>query len=220
MNTNSMRSITGLRGAAVLCVGLMAVLLTACASGPSPSGTAPDPSHTSAAPVESPTPTSTATPDEDAANPADWTVRDSGIGPIELGARFEEARAEVPTWTVQDACSWTAFWNDPDGAVTAYFAEDSAARDGVTTIDVAALTEAVAPEDAPRTAEGIGLGSTRDQVRAAYPDAVEQAATIGDAMLLRTGAQGTIFFTFQAGSDVVSAITVTSRDEPPYEVCG
>lgn len=220
MNGNSLRSSASLRSAALVSVGLMAVMLAGCATGSAPSGGTQTPSHTSAPPDESPSPTGSAAPTTDAASPADWTVSDTGMGPIELGAAFEEARADVPGWTVEDACSWTAFWNDPEGAVTAYFAEDSEAPDGVTTIDVAALTETVAPGDAPRTAEGIGLGSTTAQVRAAYPDAVEQAATVGDVTLLRVGEQGTIFFTFQAGSDIVSAVTVTSRDEPPYEVCG
>lgn len=220
MNGNSKRNAARLRGTAMVGAALMAVVLTGCASDSTAPGGTPEPSRTSAAPAESATPTYTATPTADAGDPAGWTVSETGVGPIELGAGFEEARAEVPAWTVEDACSWTAFWNDPDGTVTAYFAEDSEAPDGVATIDVSALTDAVVPEDAPRTAEGIGLGSTSDQVHAAYPDAVEQTATVGDATLLRVGEPGTIFFTFQAGSDVVSAVTVTSRDEPPYEVCG
>ena len=208
------------RGVALIGAVLMTAALAGCASESGPSGDTTPPTSASATPDATPTPTGGSTPTADPDDITTWTVSETGMGPIELDAAFDEAQAAVPAWTVPEACSWTAYWNDPDGAVTAYFAEDGEQAGGVTTIDVAALTDSVAPEDAPRTPEGIGLGSTLDEVRAAYPDATEQNATIGDAMLLRVGEQGTIFFTFPSGSDVVSAVTVTSRDEPPYEVCG
>lgn len=215
----TVRKHVGARGLVVMLgATLMAVTLAGCATAMTPMDDSPGPSSAPPTPVQTPTASETPTTTPDADDLSTWVVSETGMGPIELDVEFEEARAEVPAWTVDDACSWTAFWNAPDGTLTAYLAEDSEARDGVTTIDVAALTDGVAPSDAPRTAEGIGVGSTRAEVQEAYPDAIEQTATIGGATLLRV--QDTIFFTFPEGSDAVSAVTVTSRDEPPYEVCG
>ncbi|REJ06659.1 hypothetical protein DY023_06070 [Microbacterium bovistercoris] len=152
-----------------------------------------------------------------------WTITEQGMGPVQLDELFADAVAGVPTWTVEENCSWVAFWNDQETGVTAYFARDSETSDGtVTTIDVESTTDTVQPHDGPRTVDGLGLGSTRDEVLAAHPDAAEQKPTIGDGALLRVGPQGegAIFFAFRSGEDTVSAVTVTSRDEPPYEVCG
>lgn len=217
MSETAVRRTMARRPTVVLGAMLMSVTIAGCATATTPAD--PTTSSVPSTPVETPTAneTPTPTPTVDAGDVSTWVVSETGMGPIELGTGFDEARAEVPAWTVEDACSWTAFWNDQEGSLTAYLAEDSEARDGVTTIDVAALTDTVEPSDAPRTAEGVGVGSTRDDVEQAYPDAVEQTATIGGASLLRV--QGTIFFTFQPGSETVDAITVTSLDEPPYEVC-
>lgn len=202
---------------------LMAAVLSSCASAPEPSGSA---SSTGAPPTSSdpsPSPSASTPETADPDDPATWIVTEDSIGPVHLGDTFSEARDAVRSWTVDDACSWTAFWNAPDNSLTAYFSHDNAEQDGtVDTIDVAALV-ALKPSDGPRTSDGIGMGSTRDEVRAAYPDAEEQTPTIGDATMLRVGdggSEGSLFFTFAEGSDTVSAITVTSRDEPPYEVCG
>lgn len=210
MNRTTVRSTMTAAGAL-----LTAIMMTGCATAqpPATQSSPPQPAATSSTSPSSSSPE----PMADAADPSTWTVSDTGVGPIALGADFDEALAAVPDWAVTEGCDWTASWNAPEKAVTGYFAEDSEARDGVTTIDVAALTDTVEPSDAPRTAEGVGVGSTRDDVEQAYPDAVEQTATIGGASLLRV--QGTIFFTFQPGSETVDAITVTSLDEPPYEAC-
>lgn len=217
-----MNRMTGMRATALVGAVLLAVTLPGCRTPSSP------PTSSSAPPtsVVSPTPTpiETQKPDPDA-DPDDlrtWTVTEQGMGPVQLDELFADAAAGVPTWTVDENCSWTAFWNDPEKGITAYFSRDSEITDGVvTTIDVEA-SDAARPQDGPRTAEGLGLGSTREEVLTAHPDAAEQKPTIGDGTLLRVGAQGqgAIFFSFRAGQDTVSAITVTSRDEPPYEVCG
>ena len=141
---------------------------------------------------------------------------------MQLGESFSQAREAAPTWTVEDTCSWAAFWNASDHSLTAYFVHDSAEQDGeITTIDVAALVP-LQPSDGPRTADGLGFGSTRDEVEAAYPDAEEQTSTIGEATMLRVdgAGEGSLFFTFAQDDDVVRGITLTLLDEPPYEVCG
>jgi len=202
---------------------VMTAALGGCAATSAPAGSATptDPPVTSSA---SPSP-STSPSDEptlDLNDPASWIVTENSIGPVQLGEPFSQAREAVPTWTVDETCSWAAFWNAPDHSLTAYFVHDSAEQDGeVTTIDVAALVP-LAPSDGPRTSDVLGFGSTRAEVLAAHPDAEEQTSTIGEAEMLRVdgAGEGSLFFTFAEDRDAVSAITLTLLDEPPYEVCG
>lgn len=202
---------------------VMTVALGGCAATPAPAGsatpTAP-PVTSSASPSPSASPSDE--PTLDLNDPASWIVTRSSIGPVQLGDQFSQARKAVPTWTVDETCSWTAFWNAPDHSQTAYFVHDSAEQDGeIDTIDVAALVP-LEPADGPRTPEGLGFGSTRAEVLAAYPDAEEQTSTIDEAKMLRVdgAGDGSLFFTFAQGGDAVRAITLTVLDEPPYEVCG
>lgn len=216
--TNTTTRIALLAGAVV-----MAAALGGCATTPSPAGSAAEtnpPVISSASPSPSGSPSDEATLDLN--DPASWIVTESSIGPVQLGEPFSQAREAAPTWTVDDNCSWAAFWSAPDHSMTAYFVRDSAKQDGeITTIDVAALVP-LEPSDGPRTADGLGLGSTRAEVQEAYPDAEEQTSTIGEAPMLRVdgAGDGSLFFTFAQGDDAVRAITLTLLDEPPYEVCG
>jgi len=208
----------------ILLVGavVMTAALGGCAATPSAGGTAAetDPPVTSSAsqsPSGSPSDESTV----DLNDPSYWIITESSIGPVRLGEPFSQAREAAPTWTVDDTCSWAAFWNAPNQSLTAYFMRDSAEHDGeVTTIDVAALMPSE-PSDGPRTSDGLGFGSTRAEVQAAYPDAQEQASTTGEQTMLRVdgAGEGSLFFTFEEGDDLVRAITLTLLDEPPYELC-
>lgn len=217
-----MNTMTGTRTAAALGALALAVTLAGCGSGSWTNPTASPPTS-----VESPTPSPIETQHTDA-DPADvrtWTITEQGMGPVQLDELFADAVAGVPDWTVDQNCTWAAFWNDQATGVTAYFARDSEVSDGnVTTIEAESAADTVNPADGPRTADGLGLGSTRDEVLAAHADAADPKPTIGDGTMLRVGpagaGQGAIFFSFRAGEDTVSAVTVTSRDEPLYEVCG
>lgn len=200
-----------------------ALALTGCATDAGPSG--PSGTATTSPPTASSTPTSTPSPTQAAADPADvttWTVSAQGIGPARLGEAFSDVTAALPAWTVVPGCSWTAALSSVDQQVSAYFARNSDDAEGdVTTVTFEALADSVTPADGPRTAEGIGLGSTRDEVMAAYPAAVSQKPTIADGELLRVRTQGSaaMYFEIREGATTVSAVTVTVRPEPPYEVC-
>ncbi|MFE6734001.1 hypothetical protein [Microbacterium sp. NPDC057650] len=217
-----MNTTKGRRTAAMLGALALAVALAGCGTVSPTSTTAPPPTS-----VASPTPSPIETQHTDA-DPADvrtWTITEQGMGPVQLDELFADAVAGVPNWTVDQNCTWAAFRNDQATGVTVYFARSSDISDGnVTTIETESSTDTVKPADGPRTADGLGLGSSRDEVLAAHPDAAVQKPTVGDGALLRVGpagpGQGAIFFSFRAGEDTVSAVTVTSRDEPPYEVCG
>ncbi|MFE6995125.1 hypothetical protein ACFVAE_04150 [Microbacterium sp. NPDC057659] len=217
-----MNTMTGKRTAAMLGAMVLAATLAGCGSG---SWTSPSPSPPASVVSPTPSPIETEHTDADPADVRTWTITEQGMGPVQLDELFADAVAGVPNWTVDQNCTWAAFRNDQATGVTVYFARDSEVSDGnVTTIEAESTTDTVKPDGGPRTADGLGLGSTRDEVLAAHADAAEQKPTIGDGTLLRLGpagpGQGTIFFSFRAGEDAVTAVTVTSRDEPPYEVCG
>ena len=92
-----------------------------------------------------------------------------------------------------------------------------AADDGpVTLVATAALAETPSA-DGPRTAEGIGVGSTVEEVLAAYPDAVESADST-DSTIVHLNV-GDMFFTYRE-APVITSVTVTTADAPPYELCG
>lgn len=217
------RSSRATRLTTALGIAVLAAALTGCGGGTSPQSTSePDPPTTPVTPTPQ-TPVPETSPPE-TANPSDlstWIVTETSMGPIELDADFDAALELVPEWTTDENCSWTAFWNDPDAGLTAYFAHDSETEGGpITTIDVSA-PDATDPAAGPHTDQGVGLGSSMDEVTAAYPDAEEKAATIGGATLLRVGDRDTaMYFTFAEGQQTVSSITVTAAEEPPYEVCG
>lgn len=140
------------------------------------------------------------------------------MGPVRLGAPFGDAASKVTGWRVDPNCSWTSYWNAADGSANAYFASDGDDPEGpVTTVSVDALPDAGSSASAPRTAEGLGLGSTDQEVLAAHPDAVTQKPAIGGGRLLRVDR---MFFVFREGESTVSGVAVTTRNEPPYEVCG
>ena len=106
----------------------------------------------------------------------------------------------------------------PDDAGSTYFSEDppvwllrSSSALGTVVWDRTSGTATTDAALAPRTAEGIGLGSTVAEVRAAYPDAV---STRRNTEFLEFGR---IFVAVPEG--LVTAIGV-SDSGAPWEYCG
>jgi len=152
------------------------------------------------------------------ADPASWVVDDGTIGMIALGAGFDDTLAELPgEWETVEGCDDVATWRGEEFSI--WF--QAGTSGGIETIVVEGdLSD---PAGGPRTSEGIGLGSTRDEVRTVYPTAQEEPATVGEATYLHQSdddpIDGSLFFELPAGNDRVQAIALTMRDEPPYEPC-
>lgn len=214
----------------------LAVTLTACSSEetpevsptsaptPSASPSATDQSSEPAEPTSSPDPSASETPAQiDLGNIASWRIDASGIGPMKIGAEFDEVLKSLPAeaWTHDDFCDWAAFAN-PSDEYTAYFLRGpEAAQHGTVILAAVAATEATA--DGPRDSAGIGLGSSRTEVLEAYPDAKEAKPSAGlpeeREFLVVSSSDAKTFFAFDGDSDVV-AVFVTTLPEPPYEACG
>lgn len=203
-----------------------AVALSVGASGCAapPVGAPITPTESSSdAPLQSLTPTPTDPPvsadDEDVTDPATWVIDDGVLGPIRLGAAFDDTLDELPEgWDAVPGCEGVAAWAGEDAGFDVYFVDGSA---GIESIVVEGTLGD--PAGGPRTPVGVGLGSTRDEVLAAYPTASDVPATVGDATYLRLTdddpSDGAAFFEVPAGDDRVASIALAVRDEPPYEPC-
>lgn len=193
--------------AVILVGGVVAIAATAGLNGggtvagpslPSPSTSiSSPPASTPTGAPSSPPPVSP--PAQDPTDPTTWVVSQSGMGPLTIGMPFTAAIAAVPG--AQAACE-NAYFVSPDNL---FFARWGEGADDP--LDVVTWARA----EGPRTAEGIGIGSSPDDVRAAYPDVTE---------VQRQGAylqSGAVFFRIETG--VVDEIGVTSSDIP-WEYCG
>src|SRR5690606_12782794 len=189
-----------------------------CTADDGGTGTA-QPSPSAAAPSEalpSGEPPSVAIDPED---PATWTIDGAGIGPISLGGDFRATLDDLPeeSWTNDDNCPWAAFWNAPDAGYGLHFAQGTEAADApIGLVSVSAPADAVDSDAGPRTDQGLGLGATKDEVRAQHPDAVEAEAAIGGGSFLSITADegSTVFFEYAADGAEAFGVTVTTLAEP------
>jgi len=196
---------------ALLAALLLAAPLVGCM-------TEPEPLETPLQTIPAPT-----TPAEPSPTPTDAAeAGPGGIDPIELGMPFDEALAAAGASPV-GACEWVAT-APGDGYTLSIQRVEPAAGDP----PPVELVSTSAPVDAarvvgPRTAAGIGIGSTVEEALAAYPDAESLAPDgMGDRRYLRVetgdGAQA-LFLTYTEGQPLIWAVTATTFEVPPYEPC-
>ena len=186
------------RSASTIALLLVAAVLAACAvPQDAASETTPAPAAT-ASPTPTPTPTLSLAPGQPAASdpddPSTWLLTNDAVGPYQLGMPFADSLAVASGF--EDACGY-AYFREFDPAIwqgEVWIAERDDKLFVVMTGD----------PDGPRTAEGIGVGSTTADVIAAYPDAV---VVYRNLPYLRSG---NLFFGFR--SDVMYP-----TDPSPYQ---
>ena len=169
------------------------------AAPPTPTETTPTPTQSTTTPTPTPTPTPTESPISP--DPATWIVSDAGIGPAKLGMPLAAVAATVPG--VSQEC--VGAYQSPDGHLTMLNLHGTVGR------PVELVMWRNGP--GPRTAAGIGYGSTEAEVRAAYPDA-RQVTTIGLQPLIA----GRVYFLFDEDGRV-SSLGATTTDNLPYDWC-
>ncbi|QJU54626.1 hypothetical protein SCB71_16045 [Herbiconiux sp. KACC 21604] len=225
-----MRPISGLAVAGLAAAAALA--LAACAgtgTGTDPGSTPfPIPSVTASVPMITATPPATPTDapatgapqpapasDPDPADPSTWTIGFDGIGPITLGTPLSEVEAIVaPT----DSCrpGVDSFFDSTVVAST-----DGGTGEGDTATVGLVISQSVAKSSVtgiPTTAEGIGVGSTIDELLAAYPDAEPYEAVNSTAYRIT---DGTTYIHFDDyGKGTIQIIEVTSAPIKPKEYCG
>ncbi|MGV9769479.1 hypothetical protein ACWDR7_08405 [Microbacterium sp. NPDC003461] len=202
-----------------LFAGVFATVAVAGCASPTSDATPSPTVSSSASTTTFPSDAAVTMDDQDPADPSTWVIHGGAVGLVAMGDPFEATLAELPEdWAPVEGCENVASWSGGEDLSIWFVAGSSGA------IETIAVEGGLGdPAGGPRTPVGIGLGSTRDEVRAAYPAAEEVPATIGEATYLRQAeadaADGALFFEVAAGDDRVSSVTMTQRDEPPYEPC-
>jgi len=169
-------------------VAVAALLLAGCSGSPEETSQSPSssPTPTAASPSESPSPSPSPTETAVALDCPTWSDdpdnQAAAIGPISfagvcVGQSFDEAAATGAPITSPEQCPWygqLVAQDDPGFYVTA-LSDPSAPGEEISFFILYwfAEPEAAASFEMPRTAEGITIGSTVDEVMAAYPTATE-----------------------------------------------
>ncbi|MGW9156381.1 MULTISPECIES: hypothetical protein [unclassified Microbacterium] len=198
--------------------------LVGCAGTSTPASTPSGGSTPTATATTTPSPTAEPRV-EDPADPATWIIDEAGVGPIDVGGDFTSTLGGLAgPWANDTAnCSWSAWWMAADSAYGVSFVrgtESEAAPIREISVYSAAETPAVVP--GPVTEVGLGIGATKAEVLAAYPDAQEGVSTIGSDtwIMLPSATDAHVYFAFRENSDTAWDVTVTTGAEPSYEVCG
>jgi len=224
-----------------LALGVVLLMLpgaAACAKqAPTPGTTTAASTSASSTPSATPNPTPTPTPSDTASS---WLISAKGIGPYQIGQQYRST--ETPPPDVSGPCKLGVF-SDPTHGSVAMFQDVGGDQLGpsasagvfeatmVMTWPAGPGTGGVAnPPEPPRTAEGVGPGSTRAQVMAAYPNATPTSGGSGGDALMITQDGVPIIFGFSNGwdgpkapTDVVYQVEVGSAlmgDLSVGELCG
>jgi hypothetical protein len=201
---------------------LVALLVVAALCGCTAAGATPAPDPTVTV-VSSPTPTGTPVAAWDPADPTTWVISAEGVGPLRLGDDIAEAVAAIPAFPEPD----DAAANCGNPAITLLGPPGASTADGGILLAAAETGEIVAVAvsiPGPLTAEGVGVGSTLGDVRAAYPTAVESLRYGSTPQLTVQSDSGWITFqsTDGMGQDAapVDLVSVIVGGTPPNEYCG
>ncbi|MFD6055910.1 hypothetical protein [Agromyces sp. NPDC060279] len=211
------------RGGAATLGGLAiaALLLAGCASEPKPT---PTPTGS-----ETPTPTATPTPTVAAPDPADvttWVISGAGFGPVSRGAAYPGVAEPLTAFElapVDEGCprlsTLSPVGDSSDAAALLLIVSE--AGDAVEDVWVSGSPDASgALPLAPRTAEGIGLGSSTDELTAAYPELQQIAQVSAEAFGYAVGDEERGWIDFIVVEDVVTSIGSSAEPRAPKEFCG
>ena len=225
--------------------GTTLVLGLAGCSGSAASGEESDDETTGAVPTGespssttagTPSPTATAGGDDDgddgsSTDPSTWRIDDDEIGPIEIGEPFDATLDALSDgWSTVEGCEWVASWTAEDSSYQIWFqAEDEQTTGDIVGVHVDWLGDRTGV--GPRTEDGLGVGSTREEVLEAHPRAEDVPPAQTDTWYVRIpddddsddsdtdDDDATLFFQFMDQQDGAQSVALTSRDTPAYEPC-
>jgi hypothetical protein len=186
--------------------------LAGCTPTPEP---VPEPT-----PTASETPTPTPTPTIDAADPANWIIGFSSLGPLRVGGTIAEALPALTAFAVtesNEACPWFGDVRSETYGYVGLLLGDDDVIDGMY---VGRFAE-VPPITPFKTAEGISgvYVSTEAELLAAYPD-IEQVDGPYTGRTYYSIADGSGYFiNFDVSEGVVAAIMTGTTQRFPKVFC-
>ncbi|GAA4140165.1 hypothetical protein [Leifsonia shinshuensis] len=198
--------------------------LLAPEAAPTPTPSASPTVTATPSPTPPPVPTPTATPTqapaaEDPADPSTWRIDVDRMGPVTLGRPLADVKAELSTFSDETdpiCLPFSLYLGLPD-RTTLRVIDDN----GQVTADTIELLGRPGNDVSlsPKTAEGIGLGSTAEALAAAYPDLVktgEYNNTSVQYTLTRSDGRRIIF---KVISGEVQGIQIGAESSMPPERC-
>lgn len=165
-----------------------------------------------------PSESESAAPVDDPSDPDSWVIADDRMGPVVIGSDFDDTVEAIRGSGVGDmpGCDGVAYGTTSDNAYDIVVIDDTSANVG-TVHEVSVNWNGDTADVGPRTAEGLGLGSTEDEVLSAYEDAHEEASAISGRSFVLVGAH--LVFTFTDGIDGATKVSLVTDGEPAYEPC-
>lgn len=177
----------------------------------------------SVTPTETPTPTPSPTPTEaqpspiDLSSPQTWIIGDATVGPLRLGQPRNDAAAAMTAFTSEPNQCNVDIYLSTSSHMSVVLSPDPSGT-SVDSIRIDAGNDPLPPS--PRTAEGIGLGSTVAEILAAYPDIQRPDPNRYPTYSLVQPDGTWIDFGVTKDTQTVNIIAVMHGDYPPPEYCG
>src|SRR5699024_6676658 len=151
-----------------------------------------------------------------------WVVSASGIGPVEVTDDYDDVLEEIRATGVGPFdCEGVAYGYAADNAYDIMVLKDREGDSGeVVEVSVGWIGDTMGV--GPRTAENLGLGSTKSQVLGTYETAKEVPSQIVDRSFVKIpgdAGDGTLVFSYLDGYDGAVSVSVITGEEPAYEPC-
>lgn len=217
--------VNGLTAVAAAVAAVALATLTGCTSSADP---------TTSPAVASPTrPAPKNTPSAHPVDPADlsgWLVTWAGTGPLTIGGDVTAQTAAIPGFQNtfdQDGCFGYRLETQPTDATPSgtRIAVSTVAGTGRATstvriqaVDASGLDQPVTPT--PKTSAGIGLGSTLDALKQAYPGLERSNSVSGGQRAYALGDGSGRFVDFVVNADgFVTELWVGGDDRVPSSIC-
>jgi len=169
-----------------------------------------------------PSPVAPASPDINLEDPSSWLIDFGGIGPVPYDGQIADVRPSMGAFvedTLPDYCPAARF-REGSLSLVAYLADDFSTITGISI----GRWDRSGPVStySPRTAEGIGVGATFEELLTAHPTITKSGEygggdnpTLYYAMPNSSG----MWLVFNVQSDVVESIDVRTTSRPPSEYC-
>jgi hypothetical protein len=201
---------------AIIALAATASMLAGCAHPAVSVSRSTAPQALKSSPAPSPKPTL------NLADPSSWLIGFDQVGPLSIGGRISEEKAQMTAFTDTSSASCPVAMFATDNSPSIWV---SPGADG-DSINLIALGAALFGKSipaveggTPKTEKGIGIGATEQQLKAAYSGIVE-TGTYGSETYYGVSNGNGRWIDFVIADGAVDAIAVGSSSTPPSEYCG